>query len=242
MSDAYSVVSKYYNDLIEYPYEKVLGLVENYQKSGKVLDLFCGTGKFTLCLAKRGYKVTGSDLSAEMLQVAMAEARQQGYNIVFKKENALNFASFGDLDIITATCDGLNYIEDKTLEAFFQRVFRSLKKGGYFIFDVSSYYKITEILGNNVYYEDYDNFTYFWKNTLRKKDNSVKLELTFFIPDENGKYTRMDETQRQFAHTEERLKSVSKSVGFSIIETLGDDFKTPKPKSKRLFFVLKKNG
>lgn len=240
MYSAYSVVSKFYDELIEYPYEKVLHLVEKHQKGGKALDLFCGTGRFTLCLAKHGYSVVGSDISAEMLQVGMEEARKEGYNIVFKKENALNFTSFGDLDLITATCDGLNYIEKKDIELFFPKVYNALKKGGYFIFDVSSYYKITEILGNNLYYEDYDNLTYFWKNTLRKKDNSVKLELTFFIPDGKGKFIREDETQRQFAHTESELRSYSENAGFSVIEVLGDNFETPKAKSERLYFVLKK--
>lgn len=240
MSDAYTVVSKYYNKLIEYPYDKVLALVQKYKTSGKVLDLFCGTGRFTLCLAKHGYNVTGSDLSPEMLQTAMEEARRQGYNIVFKRENALNFAYTENLDIVTATCDGLNYIDAKNLEEFFQRVYDSLVFGGYFIFDVSSFYKITEKLGNNLYYEDYDEFTYFWKNTLRKKDNSVKLELTFFIPESDGKYTRQDETQRQYAHTEKDLRDISEKAGFSVVEVLGDNFQSPKAKSDRLYFVLKK--
>lgn len=240
MSNAYSVVSKYYNKLIEYPYDKVLALVQKYKKSGKVLDLFCGTGRFTISLAKQGYEAVGSDLSSEMLQKAMEDARSQGCNVVFKKENALNFSTFGDLSLVTATCDGLNYIEKSKLETFFQRVYNSLSEGGYFIFDVSSFYKITEVLGNNVYYEDYDELTFFWRNTLRKKDNSVKLELTFFIPDGKGNYTREDETQRQYAHKEEELREFAEKAGFSVSEVLGENFQSPKSTSERLYFVLKK--
>lgn len=237
---AYSALSKYYNELIEYPYQKVLELVTKYKNSGTALDLFCGTGKFTLCLAKHGFKVMGSDLSGEMLQIAMQDARREGYNIIFKQENALEFVSSQSLDLITATCDGLNYIEKKNLECFFQRVYNSLNIGGHFVFDISSYYKITEILGNNLFYEDYDEFTYFWKNTFRKKDNSVKLELTFFIPDEKGTYTREDETQRQFAHNEKDLRELASKVGFRVCEVLGDNFSCPKPKTQRLYFVLEK--
>lgn len=240
MSNAYSVVSKFYDKLIEYPYEKVLALVQKHKKEGKALDLFCGTGKFTILLAKNGFSVSGSDKSNEMLQKAMEDARQQGLNVVFKREDALKFSSFSDLDLITATCDGLNYVEKSKLEPFFQRVYDALKEGGYFIFDVSSFFKLSEILGNNIYYEDYDDLTYFWRNTFREKDKSVKLELTFFIPDESGKYSREDETQRQFAHSESDLKKCAEKVGFSVVEVLGENFQHPNEKSERLFFVLKK--
>ena len=240
MSEAYSVVSKYYDKLIEYPYEKVLMLVQKHKKEGKAIDLFCGTGHFTIMLAKNGFCVSGSDLSSEMLQKAMEDARQQGLNVVFKKENALNFSSFGGLDLITATCDGLNYIEKSKLEPFFQKIYDVLRDGGYFIFDISSFYKLSVILGNNVYFEDYDDVTYFWRNTFRKKDNSVKLELTFFVPDGSGKFTREDETQRQFAHSENELRELSERVGFSVVEVLGENFEKPNEKSERLYFVLKK--
>lgn len=241
MSKAYSVVSKFYDRMIEYPYESVLSLVKKHKKSGKTLDLFCGTGRFTYELAKQGYDASGSDISGDMLQKAMEESRRQGYKIVFKQENALKFSYTQVLDLVTACCDGLNYIEKENLETLFKRVFDALSSDGYFIFDVSSYYKITEILGNNFYFEDYDDLTLFWNNTLRKKSNSVKLDLTFFVRDREGKYSREDETQIQYAHTEKDLIELSERVGFSVIEILDENFQKPKEKSERLYFVLRKD-
>ena len=47
-------------------------IVEKYKLEGnvKILDIGCGTGEHTLELLKKGYKVTGVDLSNEMLKIA----------------------------------------------------------------------------------------------------------------------------------------------------------------------------
>src|SRR5262249_57777176 len=42
---------------------------------GRLLDLGCGTGRLLVPFARRGYRVLGVDLSAQMLAVARAKAR-----------------------------------------------------------------------------------------------------------------------------------------------------------------------
>ena len=46
----------------------------------RVLDLPCGTGRFTAPLALRGYQVIGSDVSIEMMQQAKSAGRVDGVN------------------------------------------------------------------------------------------------------------------------------------------------------------------
>src|SRR5437763_228902 len=46
-----------------------------------VLDLTCGTGLQVFWLAKRGYEVTGSDISEPMLRIARRKARQESWNV-----------------------------------------------------------------------------------------------------------------------------------------------------------------
>lgn len=48
-----------------------------------VLDVGCGTGNFSIKLAKKGCKVVGIDISEEMLDIAREKVRQQGLNIRF---------------------------------------------------------------------------------------------------------------------------------------------------------------
>jgi SAM-dependent methyltransferase len=48
-----------------------------------ILDLGCGTGGHALILSKRGYKVSGVDRSASMLDIAKKKARDQRSEIEF---------------------------------------------------------------------------------------------------------------------------------------------------------------
>ena len=48
-----------------------------------VLDCACGTGGHAIALAQRGYRVTGSDISAQMIARAQANAEHAGVTIPF---------------------------------------------------------------------------------------------------------------------------------------------------------------
>ncbi len=47
----------------------------NFNKSLKILDVGCGTGRHSIELTRRGYSVTGIDLSESMLAFAREKAR-----------------------------------------------------------------------------------------------------------------------------------------------------------------------
>jgi SAM-dependent methyltransferase len=52
----------------------VSGLIERERPGSRtLLDLGCGTGRHDFLLAERGYRVTGVDMSSDMLEVARAE-------------------------------------------------------------------------------------------------------------------------------------------------------------------------
>ncbi len=98
------------------------------QSGEKVLDIGCGTGNFSIKLAKRGCKVIGIDISQVMLEEAKKKAKNNNLNINFQKGNALNldFAnnSFDSVFSMTA----IEFIED--LEKAFKEMKRVVKPGG----------------------------------------------------------------------------------------------------------------
>ena len=54
-------------------------------KSLKIIDIGCGTGRHAIELTKRGYDVTGIDLSEDQLVRAREKAKEQGVKIDFQK-------------------------------------------------------------------------------------------------------------------------------------------------------------
>jgi SAM-dependent methyltransferase len=78
----------------------------NRDKSIKILDIGCGTGRHAIELAKRGYQVTGIDLSESQLKRAKEKAKEQGVKIDFQKHDARNLPFKGDFDLAIMLCEG----------------------------------------------------------------------------------------------------------------------------------------
>lgn len=241
MNKAYSVLAKHYDKLIEYDYRRVAELCSS-EGRGNFLDLFCGTGLLTIELAKCGLNVQGSDISMEMLDIASDNARSQGLRILFREEDAVRFAYSKPLDGITAGCDGINYLNDESLDKLFCKVSEALKSGGIFLFDYSTEYKLKEILGDNLYYEDLDELTYFWQNKYDKKTNSVKMDLLFFEKGQDGRYIRAEECQRQYIHSREYILELASRYSFTVDKEVDlKSFNSPRKTSKSLLVLLRKN-
>jgi SAM-dependent methyltransferase len=71
-----------------------------------VLDVGCGTGRHSLELAKRGYTVTGLDLSAEMLAKAAAKAEAANVMVEWVHSDATQFAFSEKFDAAICLCEG----------------------------------------------------------------------------------------------------------------------------------------
>ena len=66
------------------------------QPGDSILDVGCGTGRHSIELAKRGYTVTGLDLSSEMLVRAADAAQAAGVNVDWIHSDATSFCSPGN--------------------------------------------------------------------------------------------------------------------------------------------------
>src|SRR5919198_851041 len=72
-------------------YEAECDLVEEaFQRFGSepvrsILDLGCGTGNHSIRLARRGYDVSGVDLSPDMLAIAAEKSAAAGTSIAFSR-------------------------------------------------------------------------------------------------------------------------------------------------------------
>ncbi len=187
-------------------------------RGGKVCECACGTGGLTMPLQKRGFQMTGVDLSREMLWQAAQKARKNGLSIPFVQQDMKALNLHRPVDAVLATCDGVNYLlTEEDLLSFFRAAKRSLLPGGALVFDVSTPYKLKSILCAGLMCEDREDVTYLWQNTWHERSQTVSLDLCFFIKEEDGRYRRMEEHQRQRAWSQEALKEILWKAGFRAV-------------------------
>ncbi|MDD5129918.1 MAG: class I SAM-dependent methyltransferase [Candidatus Omnitrophica bacterium] len=108
----------------------------NHDKAIKILDIGCGTGRHAIELAKRGYQVTGIDLSESQLKRAKEKAKEQGVKIDFQRLDARNLPFNGDFDLTIMLCEGgFSLMEtDQMNFEILKNATKSLKNNGKFIF------------------------------------------------------------------------------------------------------------
>lgn len=181
----------------------------------KGVDIGCGNGYFTRALYKAGYDVYGVDISPQMLSVAKQKAAAEGVRSEFLLGDITKLKLNGKVDFAIAVNDCLNYVHPQKLKSAFGKVYSALNRGGAFLFDISSEYKLRNIIGENVFCEDGEDISYIWFNT--QTDTGVIMELTFFIRGRDGRYERVEETHEQFAHSEDGVISALKDAGFAKI-------------------------
>nr|AAU83288.1 methyltransferase putative [uncultured archaeon GZfos27E6]QNO53033.1 ubiquinone biosynthesis O-methyltransferase, mitochondrial [Methanosarcinales archaeon ANME-1 ERB6] len=78
----------------------------DFNKSLKIIDIGCGTGRHSIELAKRGYKVTGIDLSESLLERAKEKAKVQNLQIDFQKHDARKLSFKNEYDLAIMLCEG----------------------------------------------------------------------------------------------------------------------------------------
>ncbi|MGL5867968.1 MAG: class I SAM-dependent DNA methyltransferase [Clostridium chrysemydis] len=243
---AYGEFAKIYDELIneDIDYDKIGNRILDISKDLKInfedyLDLACGTGNVSLRLSKEFNKSFAVDLSEDMLREAFEKFKEARIRSRIVCQDMTELSLNHKFDLITSVLDSTNYIlEDEDLKNYFKGVYNHLKKDGIFIFDINSYYKLSTILGNNIYTYNSEEVFYSWENSF--EDEIVNMFLTFFIKD-GELYERFEEEHFERAYKEEFIEKLVADLGFEILGKYdGYSKESVKDQSERILYVLKK--
>jgi 2-polyprenyl-3-methyl-5-hydroxy-6-metoxy-1,4-benzoquinol methylase len=172
-------------------------------KSLKILDIGCGTGRHAIELTKRGYNVTGVDLSENQIKRAREKAQEIGVTIDFQIQDARNLPFDSEFDLAIMLCEGgfsLMETDEMNFEIL-KNATKALKSKGKLIFttlnglfplfhSVNEFYKSAQKEGQSQCKEcSFDLMTFRDHNTAVFEDDSgnkreLKCNERYYVPSE----------------------------------------------------------
>lgn len=192
----------------------------DYDRTKRILDVGCGTGRHAIELTKRGYNVTGIDLSESQLKRAREKAAAEGLNITFLRHDARNLPFNCEFDAAIMLCEGgfpLMETDEMNFDIL-RSVTRSVRKPGKFIFTTLNglfplYHSVEKFCSEA---SDEGNATYS-SNTfdlMTFRDHNI----TEFADDDGNKKT-LDCNERYYVPSE--ITWMLKSLGFRTVDIFG---------------------
>ena len=191
-----------------------------FNKKIKILDIGCGTGRHSIELTKRGYTVTGIDLSGSQLEKAKEKAKKLNLFIDFQKRDARNLPYRQEFDLVIMICEGAFPLmeTDEMNYKILQSASRALKSNGKMIFttlnglfplshSVKDFLSSSAVEGNASYNKNsFDLMTF--------RDHNI----TTFTDDSGNKFD-LESDERYYVPSE--ITWLLKSLGFKTINIYG---------------------
>lgn len=236
---------KHYLDLYQHRDEEdarwIINLLQRsipVNTKSKVLDIACGSGRHSIELARRGFEVTGFDLSEFLIKEAgknLKDSPERNLKVKFLIKDMRNFNFHGSFDIAVNIFTSFGYFErDSENIKVIKNVSDSLKKNGYFIFDfLNKYYLEKNLVPYS--YNRHGKTTVIQKRRI--ENGFVRKSI---IIKESKKENRFEEVLKLYSLGEfEKMFLQNKLI---IQKTFGDYFgnKFIKSKSNRLIIIARK--
>jgi len=211
-----------------------------------VLDLTCGTGSQVFHLLKRGFKVTGSDISKGMLKIAKRKAKQEKINIKFLRGD-MRTINVGKFDAAITIFNAIGHLTKTGFSKTMRNIHRNLNDGGIYIFDII----------NLSYVLDKDNIVKMSLERIGTSGNTKVRELQYSIIDSRGILTSYTIFYTQKAkqtafvaskniitlqlYTANELRKMLAKNGFKVLNQCGiDGEKFSEKKTERILTIAQK--
>jgi 2-polyprenyl-3-methyl-5-hydroxy-6-metoxy-1,4-benzoquinol methylase len=192
----------------------------NNDKRTRILDIGCGTGRHSRELTKRGYQVTGIDLSESMLNRARELSVKEDLKIDFEIQDARSMTFSDKFDLAIILCEGSFPLmeTDEMNYQILQNAAKALKDNGKLIFttlnglfplfhSVKDFLEKASVEGNAANVNNsFDLMTF-------REHNIISIE------DDDGNKRELDCNERYYVPSE--LTWMLKSLNFKSVEIFG---------------------
>ena len=205
-----------------------------------VVDLACGTGSVTEILARKGYRVTGVDMSEEMLTEAAMKTMDMEQPPMYSCQLLQNLRLPRGVDMAVCALDSLDYILDPAdCKEAIRRAYKALNPGGIFIFDVNTPEKL-RAMDDQIFLDEDDDVYCVWRGEFDEETNICSYGMDLFQR-EGKMWRRSFEEHREYAYSQEQLTGFLKDAGFTHIEVYADRlFEAPREGEQRIYFKARK--
>ena len=191
------------------------------RKPRSILDLGCGTGNHDLPLARRGYRVTGLDISGPMLVRARKKAREVGLRIEFVRGDMRAFDVRRSFDVAVCMFGAFGYlVRPSDILSCLGSVRRHLAPDGLFIFEFWQRSGAKPAPYQTWFHETGREFEIVRLSESRFEPRTGRLpvEFRFFVFRGGRVLDRFDETHTIQTHTVEAMRSLLGRAGFDLLD------------------------
>ncbi len=206
----------------------------------QLLDLACGSGSLSLALAARGVDVIGVDGSQDMLAVACEKAEDFGVDGMFLCQDMRELDLYGTVDGAVCMLDSLSHIcETAEVAEVLRRLGLFIAPDGLLVFDVNTPYKHREVLGDNAFVFEEEEFVCVWRNHFSSARCEVTMQLDFFLR-EDGVYRRYTDEVKERAYALPTWKKLLADAGFDLLAVYDERvFTSPADDAQRWVLVAR---
>jgi SAM-dependent methyltransferase len=230
--------------------QRVAPLIQAYYESTPLgrsnrdlLDLCCGTGVLARHFLEHDYQVTGLDLSEAMLAYARQNTPEYlvSGQVKYIQADASHFSLQGRFGLVVSTFDALNHLPDETaLLGCFESVRPLLVEGGSFIFDLNTALGLRQWTGMAVDDSNPEALV-INRGFIVADDQRAWTAITGFLREEDGRYTRFDETAYNTIYSMRRVVVLLQQAGFTQVRFCRlSDLHTPlqEPEKEGRVFIV----
>ena len=169
-----------------------------------LLDVGCGRGGFMKRLISDGVRCKGVDLSEVMVQECCEQGLDAECIDVVEVE--------GKYDAIVSIFDVLNFMDNDALVKFLDAIATKLNDDGIFIADINTRYGFSDVAEGTMTSENEQEFL---SVDAQFENDELYTKLTFFDKNENGTFTKYQDTIVQYFH---KMKIFQKLDGLKLVE------------------------